>query len=103
MAKVGKKPLRKPSETQWTRLVGRNVRRIRVARSLSQEQLSELMKANGCGMHPGSICRLETGVTHLNNRSGQGITVDQMIALVLSLNISLYDLIEVDDEMRNNA
>jgi len=68
------------------RLVGRNVRRLRLAKGLTQEQLSDL-----CGHGQNYISSLETGF--------RNPTVVTLWELAQTLGVTPIDLIMPDDEV----
>lgn len=75
----------RPRDTSVSRTVGRNVRRLRRARRLSQEQLAERL-----GWH-------RTALTEIENVAGRSprraVTVDQLVAVAKALDVDPARLI----------
>lgn len=49
-------------ETNWEQVVGAQVRRLREARGITQERLTELLGETGHEMHQSTLAKLERGV-----------------------------------------
>lgn len=64
------------------RSIGKNIRQYRIARGLTQEQLSVQLQLIGCDISRGTLAKIEAGIRH--------ISVEEMHALKSVLGVS-YD------------
>lgn len=72
--------LQRARDTSVSRTVGRNVRRLRRARRISQEQL-----AHKLGLHRTALTEIENVGARSPRRA---VTVDQLVAIAAALNVA---------------
>ena len=51
--------------TEYEKAMGQNIRRLRMERKLSQEQLSAQMQVRGCDVTRSALAKIEVGQRHL--------------------------------------
>lgn len=51
--------------TQYEKQLGQNIRKLRMERKLSQEQLSAQMQVRGCDITRSAIAKIEVGQRHI--------------------------------------
>ena len=50
---------------EYERILGQNIRRLRLARHLSQEQLSAQLQVRGCDITRSALAKIEVGQRHI--------------------------------------
>lgn len=50
---------------EYERLLGLNIRRLRMARGLTQEQLSAQLQVRGCDVTRSALAKIEVGQRHI--------------------------------------
>lgn len=50
---------------EYERLLGQNIRRLRMARGLTQEQLSAQLQVRGCDVTRSALAKIEVGQRHI--------------------------------------
>ena len=51
--------------TEYEKAMGQNIRRLRMERKLSQEQLSAQMQVRGCDVTRSALAKIEVGQRHI--------------------------------------
>ncbi len=69
----------------YERAVGRNIRRIRMERRLSQDQVSAQLQVRGCDVTRSALAKMEVGQRH--------IYLDELKALKEILSVSYEELL----------
>ena len=69
----------------YERAVGRNIRRIRMERRLSQDQVSAQLQVRGCDVTRSALAKMEVGQRH--------IYMDELKALKEILSVSYEELL----------
>ena len=69
----------------YERAVGRNIRRIRMERRLSQDQVSAQLQVRGCDVTRSALAKIEVGQRH--------IYLDELKALKEILSVSYEELL----------
>lgn len=70
---------------EYERSVGRNIRRIRMERRLSQDQVSAQLQVRGCDVTRSTLAKMEVGQRH--------IYLDELKALKEILSVSYEELL----------
>lgn len=63
--------------------IGENIRKYRIAKNLTQEQLSAQLQVLGCDLSRGTLAKIEAGIRH--------ISVKELNAIKAVLEISYKD------------
>ena len=69
---------------EYEKAMGRNIRRLRMARKLSQEQLAAQLQVRGCDVTRSALAKIEVGQRHLYP--------DEIMLLRQILNVSYEEL-----------
>ncbi len=69
------------------RKIGNNVRRLREARKITQEELSAKLQVNGCDITRSAVAKIEVGQRHLYP--------DEIILIRKVLNVKYDDIFDV--------
>lgn len=64
--------------------IGRNIRKWRNAKSMTQEELSAQLQIRGCDISRGTLAKIEAGIRH--------ISVEELNAIKAILDIAYDDL-----------
>ncbi len=72
-------------DAAYEKAVGQNIRKIRMMRKLSQEQVAAQLQVRGCDVTRSALAKIEVGQRH--------IYPDELKALKESLSVSYDDLL----------
>ena len=76
---------------EYDRLLGQNLRLIRVGKQLTQEQIAARLQLAGCDMTRSAYAKIEAGQRHLYP--------DELYALRIALDVSYESLLPPPDAM----
>ena len=65
------------------KIIGKNIRKCRNTRGMTQEQLSAQLQVRGCDISRGTLAKIEAGIRH--------ISVEELNAIKAVLDISYDD------------
>lgn len=80
------------NDDRWARVVGQNLRELRVLRGITQMGLVNLLLENGFHLHQSRVSRLETWSPDTRG-SYVVVTVDMLMALAEALDVSPSELL----------
>ncbi|MFD5566605.1 helix-turn-helix domain-containing protein [Streptomyces cadmiisoli] len=82
---------RTEEDTTTSRIVGRNIKRLRTARGLSGRRLAALVQERGFRFNHSSLSRMELGI---NAKGGQrAVTVDELVAVASVFGVEPQELL----------
>ena len=64
--------------------IGENIRKLRNAKGMTQEQLSAQLQVRGCDLSRGTLAKIEAGIRH--------ISAEELKAIKAVFNVSYDDL-----------
>lgn len=70
---------------EYEKIVGKNIRKLREKRGLTQEQLSAKLQTSGCDMTRSALAKIEVGQRHLYP--------DEIKSIKIILNVDFQDIL----------